>query len=607
MAIDVPRDLIEYLLLGIGDSRRYLQDTPILIDVWAKYAAQPAEPADLLITSHMDSTANALAAEIYRGIARPPGAENDPEIAPLQSLVAARLYFGEVLAILVPLTSWWQDETTQAEFKRCSSPRSTKLKQMVADVIALRDRWLKSADISADKRTEFERFVAVCTLVSMAGSAALWGTGNDTDDAELLKAASREQITTCVRGLLQTMRVTSEPMIWQVSLNRPATAAITQSVSTVKADAARRLFDIDACDINWAVIDSGIDSAHPAFGGRVKATYDFTNYRQIVSLGNKRPQVRKANVELLEHARGNKLPNDADSLLEQIADILVAGRPVPWDLVKGLVCIEKPQRPKSGHGTHVAGIIGACRTDKDRQSCDGMCPGIGLYDFRILASDNEIDFHNTEFAVIAALQFIRHLNAQAGRLVINGVNMSLSIPHNVKNHACGRTPICKESEKTIEAGVVVVAAAGNHGYEETTVADQTLNNYVACSITDPGNADRVITVGSTHRFAPFSHGVSYFSSRGPTGDGRLKPDLVAPGQEITAPLPEGKWGALDGTSMAAPHVSGAAAMLMARYSELIGNPDRIKRILCDSATDLGRERSFQGHGLLDVLRALQSQ
>jgi serine protease AprX len=57
--------------------------------------------------------------------------------------------------------------------------------------------------------------------------------------------------------------------------------------------------------------------------------------------------------------------------------------------------------------------------------------------------------------------------------------------------------------------------------------------------------------------------------------------------------------------MAAPHVSGAAAMLQARYSELIGQPRRIKRILCESATDLGRERSFQGHGMLDVLRAFQ--
>jgi serine protease AprX len=122
-------------------------------------------------------------------------------------------------------------------------------------------------------------------------------------------------------------------------------------------------------------------------------------------------------------------------------------------------------------------------------------------------------------------------------------------------------------------------------------------------------------VGATHRFWPHTYGISFFSSRGPTGDGRLKPDLVAPGEKIRAPVPApnsgkvkpgGDWGDLDGTSMAAPHVSGAAAMLMARYSEFIGQPRRIKRILCETATDLGRERSFQGHGMLDVLRAFQS-
>ena len=94
--------------------------------------------------------------------------------------------------------------------------------------------------------------------------------------------------------------------------------------------------------------------------------------------------------------------------------------------------------------------------------------------------------------------------------------------------------------------------------------------------------------------------------RGPTGDGRSKPDLVAPGEKITAPLPSEALGLKDGTSMAAPHVSGAAALLMARHDELVGQPARIKEILCTTATDLGRERYFQGAGMLDVLRALQS-
>jgi hypothetical protein len=55
---------------------------------------------------------------------------------------------------------------------------------------------------------------------------------------------------------------------------------------------------------------------------------------------------------------------------------------------------------------------------------------------------------------------------------------------------------------------------------------------MSLTINDPGNADLAITVGSTHRDMPHVYGVSYFSSKGPTGDGRDKPDLVAPGEKI---------------------------------------------------------------------------
>ena len=256
----------------------------------------------------------------------------------------------------------------------------------------------------------------------------------------------------------------------------------------------------------------------------------------------------------------------------------------------------------------MAGIIGAARNGakeppKDEQDdyVDGMCPDIQLYDFRVLAPT----IKETEFAIIAALQYIRHLNERNEFITIHGANLSLSIPHDVRNYACGRTPVCVECERLVESGVVVVAAAGNLGYQSFQTKEGLYEGYAAFSVTDPGNADGVITVGATHRYSPHTYGVSFFSSRGPTGDGRLKPDLVAPGERIRAPFREG-WGDLDGTSMAAPHVSGAAAMLMARYSELIGQPRRIKNILCQSATDLGRERSFQGHGMLDVLRAFQS-
>lgn len=140
------------------------------------------------------------------------------------------------------------------------------------------------------------------------------------------------------------------------------------------------------------------------------------------------------------------------------------------------------------------------------------------------------------------------------------------------------------------------------------------------SISDPGNAELAVTVGSTHREMPHVYGVSYFSGKGPTGDGRLKPDLIAPGEKIIScgvgklleqNLPDDakaiapNYIEFSGTSMAAPHVSGCIASFLSVKREFIGRPDRVKEIFLASATDLGRERSFQGAGLVDLMRAIQ--
>jgi serine protease AprX len=254
----------------------------------------------------------------------------------------------------------------------------------------------------------------------------------------------------------------------------------------------------------------------------------------------------------------------------------------------------------------IAGILAADWPDAYEHTSlegplTGICPGIELYDMRVLGQDAD------EFTIIAALQFIRHLNANKDLMIIHGVNLSLSVQHDVANFACGRTPVCEECERVVASGVVVVTAAGNRGFNKLPTPDRdATGDYRYISITDPGNAESVITVGSTHRYMPHTYGVSYFSSRGPTGDGRTKPDLVAPGERIDSCSPENDYETMDGTSMAAPHVSGAAALLMARNRELIGQPKRVKEILCRSATDLGREPRFQGAGMLDILRALQA-
>ena len=108
---------------------------------------------------------------------------------------------------------------------------------------------------------------------------------------------------------------------------------------------------------------------------------------------------------------------------------------------------------------------------------------------------------------------------------------------------------------------------------------------------------------------PHVYGVSYFSSKGPTGDGRLKPDIVAPGEKIiscaTGNLKaEGAKGRecdyveTSGTSMAAPHVSGVIAAFLSIRGEFIGRAERVKDLFVSSATDLRRDRYFQGAGLV---------
>ncbi|MGW0988372.1 S8 family serine peptidase [Streptomyces sp. NPDC002486] len=240
---------------------------------------------------------------------------------------------------------------------------------------------------------------------------------------------------------------------------------------------------------------------------------------------------------------------------------------------------KQPARPPPGdqHGTHIAGIIGGWWPELDFR---GICPRIRLYDVRVLDDDGGGD----EFSIVTALQAIRHINEQARRFIIAGVSISLSVPHDVASHSTGWTPVCVECDRLARSGVVVVTAAGNSGFTGTA---RTMGaDYRDISISDPGNAESVITVGSTHRSNPHRHGVSYFSSRGPTGDGRPKPGLVAPGEDIDGPIPGEGIAAMHGTSQAAAHVSGAAAMLLlARNRELLGPPERLVQLSTDFPAD----------------------
>lgn len=247
------------------------------------------------------------------------------------------------------------------------------------------------------------------------------------------------------------------------------------------------------------------------------------------------------------------------------------------------------------HGTHVAGII------------TSIAPKVKLWDYKVLGESG-----GTSSSIIKAMYHIRKTNFDAGTIVIHGVNMSFGGPVKVGSYGCGWSPECQEANRLVASGVVVCVAAGNDGHKYVATVPmgklEVLPTYMDLSITDPGNAEDVITVGSVHKSRPHTYGPSFFSSKGPTGDGRFKPDCVAPGEKIVSALAGSgdQTTEMDGTSMATPHVSGAIALFLSAKPEFKGRAMEVKKILLKSCTDLNRDRNFQGAGLVDVLRMIQS-
>ena len=117
-----------------------------------------------------------------------------------------------------------------------------------------------------------------------------------------------------------------------------------------------------------------------------------------------------------------------------------------------------------------------------------------------------------------------------------------------------------------------------------------------------------------HKTNPHTYGISYFSSRGPTADGRKKPDVVAPGEKIVSarhdwkdkenPAVDDLYVEMSGTSMAAPHVAGLLAAFLSLRREFIGYPDRAKSLLLNGCIDLGRDPFMQGAGLPNLIKVL---
>lgn len=347
-------------------------------------------------------------------------------------------------------------------------------------------------------------------------------------------------------------------------------ALTNRSAATLHAPAAWHGYRSLGQDIHWAVLDTGIRADHPHFEqeSNVASVWDCTPFAPdpVENVG------RTATGAGVDH---------------------------------------------HGHGTHVAGVIagrfpGSGSTPGEGEP-SGLAPKTRLHSYKVLDDDGR----GRDSWIIKAIQHIEETNRRSGALAIHGVNLSLGGDFDHEVYACGHSPLCKELRRLWRQGVVVVIAAGNLGSLTVESAGRRVRLNLDLSIGDPANLEEAISVGSVHKTEAKLYGVSYFSSRGPTADGRYKPDVVAPGERILSARASfrgdiepsaRRLGAhyveMSGTSMAAPHVSGLAAAFLSQRRGYIGRPDEVRQILLENASDIGRDRYHQGAGIPNLARML---
>lgn len=466
---------------------------------------------------------------------------------------------------------------------------------------------------------EFYKGGMPAALEVIANQAKQWGVPYNTVSHYCFACLSASQLLAIAEF---THRQMSEggrgaAVVYRIWEDNDTSVMLTRSLTTVKADAAQRAFHADGNGIVWAVLDSGIQGDHPHFASQVPP---FGPARTL---------------------------DVADPLNHM--DFTPAGRQADGTPAIGNATLTD----QLGHGTHVAGIIAGSWSSTDPEGdpvagseyrneggteplrkrekvrfLSGVAPRCKLVSLKVIADRTDAKLKQTAGQgkvswVLLAVEEIQKLNQYGKRLLIHGVNMSLGYDFDPRWFACGHSPICVEVNRLVKSGVSVVVSAGNSGYSTFINAQDVVQaTFSDLSISDPGNADLAITVGSTHKEKPHTYGVSYFSSRGPTGDGRLKPDLIAPGERIIScaagaekaryssagdePGPDLLYVEQSGTSMAAPHVSGAIAAFLSVRPEFIGQPERVKEIFMENTVDLRRDRCFQGAGLLDLMKVLHA-
>jgi hypothetical protein len=245
-----------------------------------------------------------------------------------------------------------------------------------------------------------------------------------------------------------------------------------------------------------------------------------------------------------------------------------------WDLYNN----DADPMDDNGHGTHVAGIVAADGTLR------GVAPQAKLMAIKVLDAWGYGLFSDVIAGMDLAVDPDGNPNTADGAKIIN---MSLGGPGDPDD------PVSQAVDNAVAGGTIVVVAAGNAGPDYDTVDS-------------PGCARRAITVGASDK----TDLMAEFSSRGPAPvTYQIKPEILAPGVSIQSTVPTGTcqhcdptgytW--LDGTSMATPHVAGAAALVLARFPTW--TPDQVRAALLARSVDLAVDAFTGGSGRLDAYAA----
>ncbi|HYJ60146.1 MAG TPA: S8 family serine peptidase [Actinomycetota bacterium] len=261
--------------------------------------------------------------------------------------------------------------------------------------------------------------------------------------------------------------------------------------------------------------------------------------------------------------------------------------PIPFhDLVNGHAVAYDDQ----GHGTHVASIAAGDGTGGSIASLfNGVAPAASLSAVKVLDASGI----GQDSDVVLGIEWC------AARASVDVINVSVTS----ELGSDGLDAVSQAANAAVADGIVVVAAAGNTGD-------------IPGSVASPASATGVITVGAVAEWSapagqPWrSEGIylAPFSSRGPTIDGRIKPDVVAPGVSIAAASANSpdSYEVKDGTSMASPFIAGLAALLLDRQPTW--TPAQVKSTITTTAKDAGPSGADPdwGAGLVDGLAAVSA-